>query len=168
MDAHGSTSPYGQLHSQAKKVIYNVNRYFLEEKANGAPMLPPSQALTRTAMATKTSERTVRRICSAYNQSLDTEAAPKRRKRAAPVTDFDDFDKCVLRRTVLAFYERKEIPTIYKIKQELSEKIGYNGCEQSLRRVLLKIGFKFAKVDGRKFLMERNDVRNAAFRLYQR
>ena len=119
MDAHGSTSPYGQLHSQAKKVIYNVNRYFLEEKANGAPMLPPSQALTRTAMATKTSERTVRRICSAYNQSLDTEAAPetptfyspKRRKRAAPVTDFDDFDKCVLRRTVLAFYERKEIPT---------------------------------------------------------
>ena len=57
MDAHASTSPYGHLHSQAKKVIFNVNRYFLEEKANGAPMLPPSQALTRTAMATKTSER---------------------------------------------------------------------------------------------------------------
>ncbi|MPC60769.1 hypothetical protein E2C01_054825 [Portunus trituberculatus] len=154
MDAHASTSPYGHLHSQAKKVIYNVNRYFLEEKANGAPILPPSQALTRTAMA---SERTVR-ICSAYNQSLNTEVAPdtptfsspKKKNRAAPVTGFDDFDKCVLRRTVLTFYERKEIPTINKIKEELSEQIGYSGCENSLRKVLLKIGFKFAKVDGEK------------------
>ncbi|XP_063847657.1 uncharacterized protein LOC135095928 [Scylla paramamosain] len=166
MDARAPTSPYGHLHSQARKVIFNVNRYFLEEKANGAPILPPSHALTRTAMATKTSERTVRRICSAHNQMLNTEAepdtptfrSPKKKHRAAPVTDFDDFDKRLLRRTVLAFYERKEIPTIYKIKEELREQIGYSGCENSLRKVLLKIGFKFAKVDGRKFLMERNDV----------
>ena len=166
MDDPTSSSPYGHLHSQAKKVIYHVNRYFLEEKANLAPLLPPSKALARTAMATKTSERTVRRICSAYNQSLRKEAAPdkplfyspKKKNRGKPVTGFDDFDKCVLRRTVLAFYERKELPTVYKIKEELREKIGYSGCENSLRKVLLKIGFKFAKVNGRKFLMERSDV----------
>ena len=70
MDAHASTSPYGHLHSQAKKVIFNVNRYFLEEKANGAPMLPPSQALTRTAMATKTSERERERARKAGGRSV--------------------------------------------------------------------------------------------------
>lgn len=164
--APDSSSPYGHLHSQAKAVIFNVNRYFLEEKDNGAPILPPSKAVARTAMATKTSERTVRRICSAFNQSLHKEVAPQKatfsspqkKNRAAPITGFDDFDKCVLRRTVLGFYERKEIPTVYKIKEELSQKIGYCGCENSLRKVLLKIGFKFANVDGRKFLMERNDV----------
>ena len=104
-----SSSPYGHLHSQAKAVIYNVNRYFLEEKGNGAPILPPSKAVARTAMATKISEATVRRICSGFNQSLDKEAAPqkpafsspKKKNRAEPVTGFDDFDKCVLRRTVL-------------------------------------------------------------------
>ena len=100
MDDPTSSSPYGHLHSQAKKVIFNVNRYFLEEKANGAPILPPSKALARTAMATKTSERTVRRICSSINQSLHKEAAPetptftspKKKNRAEPVTGFDDFD----------------------------------------------------------------------------
>ncbi|MPC13623.1 hypothetical protein E2C01_006363 [Portunus trituberculatus] len=35
-----SSSPYDYLHSQAKAVIYNVNRYFLEEKTNRAPILP--------------------------------------------------------------------------------------------------------------------------------
>ena len=51
-----SSSPYGQLHSQAKAVIFNVNRYFLDEKDNGAPILPPSKVVARTAAATKTSE----------------------------------------------------------------------------------------------------------------
>ena len=138
----------------------------MEEKANRGPILPPSKAIARTAKATKTSASTVKRICSAFNRSLDKEDAPqepifsspKKKNRAEPVTGFDDFDKCVLRRTVLGYYERKEIPTVYKIKEELREKIGYSGCENSLRKVLLKIGFKFAKVDGRKFLMERSDV----------
>ena len=38
------------------------------------------------------------------------------------------------------------------------EKISYSGSLTSLRKILQKIGFIFAKVDGRPFLMERNDI----------
>ena len=33
----------------------------------------------------------------------------------------------------------------------------------SLRKIMLNIGFEFAKVDGRKFLMERSDVSAAKY-----
>lgn len=161
-----TASPYGHLHSQAKAVVFNVNRYFLDEKANRGPLLPPAKAIARTAQATKLSEKTVRRICSAYNQSFNrdpdpqepTFSSPKRKNRTAPVTDFSDSDKCVVRRTVLGFYERKEIPTVARITEELVDKIGYNGCTNSLRKVLWKIGFKCARVNGRRFILERNDI----------
>lgn len=128
-------------------------------------MLPTTQALARTAKATKVSERTVRRICSKANQEWWSEAEHKKpifhsptKTQPTTVTNFDDFEKCVLRRTVLEFYERNEIPTLYKVTEELRDKISYNGSTESLRRVLLQIGFRFSHVDGRKFLMERSDV----------
>lgn len=142
-----------------------MNRYFLDEKANKGPLLPPTQALARTAKATKVNERTVRRICTKPNQEWWTETEHKQpvfrspvKTQPATVTNFDDFDKRVLRRTVLNFYERNEIPTLHKITEEMREKISYKGSVESIRRVLLQIGFKFSKVDGRKFLMERQDV----------
>lgn len=51
-----------------KELIYNVNKYFLEEKANRGPLLPPSRATARTVQAIDVSERTVKRICSAINK----------------------------------------------------------------------------------------------------
>ena len=68
------TSPrrIGVLHSQAKEIIYYVNKYFLHEKANRGPILDPSQALARTAKATNVSVATVKRICSKLNKKNDT------------------------------------------------------------------------------------------------
>ena len=51
-----------------------------------------------------------------------------------------------------------EIPTLKKIKEEVKGKISFNGSISSLRKVMLNIGFEFAKVDGKRFLMERSDV----------
>ena len=42
---------YVVLHSQTKEFIYRINRYFLQEKANREPLLPPSQARKHTADA---------------------------------------------------------------------------------------------------------------------
>ncbi|XP_045121982.1 uncharacterized protein LOC123510713 [Portunus trituberculatus] len=67
----------------------------------------------------------------------------------------------VVRSSVLSFYERKEVPTLQKIQEELKENISFNGCIESLRKILKRIGFTYGKVDGRKFLMERNDIANA-------
>ena len=70
-------SPIGHLHSQAKRIVYNTNRYFLEEKANRGPLLPPSKALERTAKACQISEKSVRNICSALNKAQDTDNDPE-------------------------------------------------------------------------------------------
>lgn len=159
------------LHSREKELIYNVNKYFLEEKANRDFIIPPSRAVARTAKATNVSEKTVQRICSKVNKACVTQMSPEQaafssptKKRCATVTNLDDFDKRVVRKTVLGFYERHEIPTLHKIKEELKENISFNGSNESLRRILLQMGFKFAKVDGRKFLMERSDVAAARTR----
>ena len=148
------------LHSREMELIYNINKYFSEEKACNGFIIPPSKAFARTAKATNVSEKTVQRICSKRTQTSPERPVflSPRKRCAASVTSLDDFDKCAIRRTVLGFYERHEIPTLQKIQEELKAKISFNGGITSLRKILLEIGFKFAKVDGRKFLMERNDV----------
>lgn len=74
--------------------------------------------------------------------------SPAKRKRRAPVTDVDDFDKNVIRRTVLSFYERKELPTLHKIREELREKDIFEGSLRSLSKVMHNLGFKYGKVNG--------------------
>ena len=121
------------LHSREKELIYSVNKYFLEEKANRGPIIPPSKPMARTAKATNVSQKTVQRICSAINKACDTQQSPEpptfssptKSNRASPVTDLDDFGNSVVRRTVLAFYERKEIPTMHKIREEQKENIQF-------------------------------------------
>ncbi|XP_066946926.1 uncharacterized protein [Macrobrachium rosenbergii] len=81
----------------------------------------------------------------------------KKRKRSKPVTGLDDFDKCLLRRIILKFYERREIPTINKVLFEMRKRTGFKGGRES-RKTVKEIGFRYAKLDGRTFLMERYDV----------
>ena len=149
------------LHSREMELIYNVNKYFSEEKACNGFIILPSKASARTTKAANVSDKIDQRICLKRKQTSPERPvflSPRKRRCAAPVTSLDDFDKCAIRRTVLGFYERHEIPTLQKIQEELKAKISFNGGITSLRKILLEIGFKFAKVDGRKFLMERSDV----------
>ena len=172
----GTTARSSPLHSREKKLVYDVYKYFLEEKANRGPIIDPSKAIERTAKATKLSTKTISRVCSQLHSASMTEAAPeppvfsspKKKQRRAPVTSIDDFDKQVVRRTVLRFYERKEIPTLQKINEELKENISFNGSIESLRRILKKIGFIYGKVNNRKFLMERSDVANTRTRFLRK
>ena len=59
---HGSTPTRSRqrvLHSREKELIYNINKYFSEEKACNGFIIPPSKAFARTAKATNVSEKTV-------------------------------------------------------------------------------------------------------------
>lgn len=58
----------------------------------------------------------------------------------------------------MQFYERKEIPTLKKIHQDIKSNLYYPGSREPLKRVLKKIGFQYADVDRRRFLKERSDV----------
>ncbi|XP_066982753.1 uncharacterized protein [Macrobrachium rosenbergii] len=48
--------------------------------------------------------------------------------------------------------------TINKVLSEMRERTGFKGGRESLRKIVKEIGFQYAKLDGRKFLMERYDV----------
>ena len=61
----------------------------------------------------------------------------------------------------MQYYERKEIPTLDKIHEEVNNNLSYPGSRETLIRVLNKTGFRYAKVNGRKFLLKRNDVQYA-------
>ena len=58
-------SRHSNLHSREKEIIYSVNKFCLEEKAKGAPIIDFSKANVRTARATNVSERTVERLTQA-------------------------------------------------------------------------------------------------------
>lgn len=80
-------------------------------------------------------------------------------KRAKPMTNLDDFDNEVVRRTVHSFYDNGQYPTSAKILGALHEKINYSGSQWSVRHILRSLNFKYKKCnDGHKFLMERNDI----------
>ena len=154
------------LHSQTKEVIFNVCQYFEHEKQNGSPIESLKKVNLRAAAATCVTERTVENIRREARENVENNTpkfmSPKKRQRSKPIMDFfDDFNEGVLRRTVLQYYERKEIPTLDRIHEEMKNNLSYPGSREILRRVMKKIGFRFATVDGRKFLMEKDDVQYA-------
>ncbi|KAG8281855.1 hypothetical protein J6590_049919 [Homalodisca vitripennis] len=83
----------------------------------------------------------------------------KQYSREKQLTVLSDFDCDLVRRTILEFYDQGEFPTAAKVRIKLEEKIEYKGSVRSTRKLLHTVGFKFKKAnDGRKFLMERQDI----------
>ena len=153
------------LQPQARLIVHRVVKYFSLEKTNRGPMVNVRRVLQRASQATAIPERTISRICKEGKESEANcgKAIFVKRKKTRPktVTDLDDFDKSVLRRTVLEFYSKGEVPSLDLIKDAMIEKIGFKGSRDSLHRVLREIGFRYRNVDGRKYLLERNDVASA-------
>ena len=164
-----ATHSSAHLHSQAKDIVFNVSEYFAKEKEYGGFLCDIKKANRRTAEATNVGEGTVERIRKEARKNKENGStqfmSPKKRKRSSPATDFfDDFHKDVLRKTIFSYYERKEIPTIEKIFEDMKNNLSLTGSRETLRRVMNTIGFRFSKVDGRRFLMERDDVTSARYK----
>ncbi|KAL4082880.1 hypothetical protein QTP88_029534 [Uroleucon formosanum] len=97
-----------------------------------SPKGPTQQrAQVITAQACGISHRTVKRICAEARKSDDPEtpdASPtfisprKGYKRAKTVSELDDFDSDIVRRTVYEFYDRGEYPTAQLILSAVRKK----------------------------------------------
>jgi len=158
------------IHSQTKKTIFNVYKFFKKlsnDKMNLEVANFFKQTQQMTADACEVSLRTVKRITSEASKSScsESESEPKftspRKtfKRVKYATHIDDFDVDIVRRTVHAFYDNREYPTTQKILSAYKEKTGYEGSRTSMWRILRSLNFKYKKCnDGRRFLMERNDI----------
>lgn len=131
-----------------------------------------SDARWRTAQAVGVSESTITRILKEEKQaSTSNETSPKtfkspsKPKRKRTKSKLDDFDVGVLRRTIATFHtEFNELPTLRKLKQVLTERIGFNGCIQTLRTILKETGYEWFKIDdNRKALVEKHDIQMLRF-----
>jgi len=61
--------------------------------------------------------------------------------------------------SVNTFYDRGEYPTAFTILTEVRKKLAWEGSVWSMRSLLKNLKLCFKKCnDGRKFLMERNDI----------
>jgi len=156
------------VHSQSKKIIYSVYLFLkkLSEKEDlDANFFKKTQDVT--AEACGISKRTIQRICLEARKNGETEEAPgpsfvsprKSYKRAKYVSEVDDFDGDIVRRTVHEFYDKGEYPTAQLILNSVKKKNNYTGSLRSMQRLLKNLKFSYKKCsDGRKFLMERNDI----------
>lgn len=74
------------------------------------------------------------------------------------VTNLDDFQKSAIHRHILAYYERKEVPTLRKLLVSLKDADLFHGSRWSLSQVIKSIGFVYKKFNSRKCLMEKPSV----------
>ncbi|XP_050059675.1 uncharacterized protein LOC126550967 [Aphis gossypii] len=158
------------IHSQTKKVIYSVYNYLkVLATDKNFPEFAHFFRKTRevTAEACGVSVASVKRIC-VEGKKIEQDDKPittsfksprKTYKRLKYATELDDFDNEVVRRTVHSFYDNHQFPTSAKILAAMREKTNYPGSKSSIKVLLKNLDFKYKRCnDGRKFLMERNDI----------
>jgi transposase len=87
--------------------------------------------------------------------STPRKKTPKARNK---VTCLDEFDKSAIRRHIMTYYDRKEVPTLSKLMVSLKEAGLYTNGKTSLRIILKELGFRYKKFQKRKILLEKPSV----------
>lgn len=155
-----------KLVGQSREIVANVMSFMANEASARYFTIPVQKVQIRTAAATGVSVRAVRgvkkeqgKIERGERSSFSTPDTSRERTRT--VTGLNEFDKCIVRRTVHEYYVKEKCcPTIGKLKDKLQESIGFKGCSTSLRRILKELGFKWTKTKNhRKVLTENMDIR---------
>jgi transposase len=144
------------FNSQSRMLIKRLCDYFRREADNNGPLIPFRQITQRVANALQINRSTVSKIS---NETI-IETPGKHRTLPSPKSGLDSFSEDAIRRHVYAYYEKKELPTLMKLKKTLEEDNIFNGSDFTLRKILKKLGFRWKKINNRQFLMERNDIVN--------
>ena len=107
------------IRSQAREIAANVLKACEGEAKNGVLSIPLSQYRERASMLTGVSTRTLSRIKAEAEKEILTSRKPR-----SDTIELDNFDKCVVRRTVNEMYGLKKItPTLDRILIELRERL---------------------------------------------
>lgn len=85
----------------------------------------------------------------------------KNRNKKRHVTELDDFDKAVVRRTAHNVYiHEKKSPTLSALRMMLIDSINFKGSRSSLHKILKELGFKWQRTkSNRCVLIEKHDIR---------
>jgi transposase len=110
---------------------------------------------------TEVSVSSLKRIIKEGQQSSGLFSTPgKKRPHLATVSNLDSFDLQTIRNKVNEFYiVKKQIPTLRTLLANLKENMGFVGCRETLRKILLSNGFEFKQnKNERSVLIERYDI----------
>jgi hypothetical protein len=100
--------------------------------------------------ATGVSERTIKRILKERKEHEEqgTSFGMPGKKHNVPrrITEIDNLDKCVVRRTIHSLYAQEgTVPTIAKLLVKLKDSINFKGGCSSLRKIIRDLGFRWKR-----------------------
>ena len=159
------------LHSQSREIISNVYDYFREEAQQKDSFSPAfykdvKKVQKRVAAATGVSQSSVYRILQDRKKQVEegTSSGTPGKKHNVPkrITDIDDFDSGLIRRTIHNFYAvEQSVPTLKRLVQKLREKNDFTGSVSSLRTIIKNLGFRWKKTrTNRGVLIEKHSIRS--------
>jgi hypothetical protein len=153
------------LKCQSRETVGNVMKFRQKDDDEHKCIIPVSKVHERVASATGVSKSSI----TIKNEMLNLQAGattsystPKIHKtRLRPCTNLDDFDMCVVRRTIHQFYIHEK-RVVKAVLMKLRETIGYKGQASSELKIFKALGFRWRKMrDNRRILIEKQDVRSA-------
>ena len=149
-------SRYG---SQARNMVMSVYRYFSRQWGGESV----AEVMEKTSQATEVPRETIKKIKRQASklgpdESFSSPVGPHKRIRI--MRKLDSFEKECIRKEILAFYERGELPTLDELLRRVKEEpIKFEGGRTTLWTAVREMGFRYKKVtSGRAILMEREDI----------
>ncbi|KAG0714021.1 hypothetical protein GWK47_014949 [Chionoecetes opilio] len=157
-DANSIRHPVPRYGSQARNIIMSVYRYFSAQW--GAET--STEVIKKTAKATEVpvnSVKNIKRQSSECGHELFCSPV-HHAKRLRVRGKLDNFEKECIRKEILSFYERGELPTLDAVLERVQEDpVAFEGRRTTLWKAVKEMGFRYKKVtSGRAILVEREDI----------
>ena len=118
------------------KVVKELFAFYCKEKATKKPIVTFDRVYQRTSKALGVSYTSVHRIMN--DKRPCTSNRPKERAKIV-----DDFDHCVIRRTIHDLYSRTIAPTVSIIHKEIQNSIKISKSKLTL--TLIDLGYTYKK-----------------------
>lgn len=157
-DADTRHHSVSRLGSYSRNIIMNIYRYFSSQWGAESN----AEVIEKTSKATGVPVNTVKKIKRQATESgQDLFSSPVHHgKRLRVRGELDDFDKECIRKEILSFYDRGELPTLKTLLEKVKQDpVNFEGGRTTLWKVVKQLGFRYKKVtSGRAILMNREDI----------
>lgn len=125
---------------QCRKLILNVLQFMEKEKNNLGPIIPLHCHMRRAAEALGICEKTLRTIQSEKSSEKECPSGSRPKRLKNVTRDLPQSQKIEIRNALYQMYSKKIPVTLKSLHSYLSDRYLYDGCVESLRKVLLSMG----------------------------
>ena len=131
-------SKQSDLSPECQKFVKKLFAFFGKENATKKPIVSFDRVYQRTSKALGVSYTSVHRITCMNGKRTCKSNRPKERANI-----LDDFDHCVIKRTIDGLYSRKIAPTVSIIHKKIKDSITISMSKLTL--TLIDLGYTYKK-----------------------